>query len=269
MDNAFPLEKFNENGFTVLKNQLPNNLLVNFANEFKNILISYLNKTNQTINDTNSEFFHSEAVMLLEKVDHSYVAEVYDAIFQSPSFLQLISDISTTGPVKDILGNDSTPLYTYTNRCRIDPPVDNRRTYGWHQEVFYTIPKSNLLQTWGPLIHPTNEENGTLTLAVGSHREGVANQEWNEEEGRAVQIIIDDEVVKKYKPVTLDMEVGDLLIFSPQLFHKSGNNTSKFVRFSFVGQYHSIDSENFRAPTVNFDFRGEDPKSYYDSYFKK
>ena len=80
------------------------------------------------------------------------------------------------------------------------------------------------------------------------------NKNLYEDEGRAVQIIVDDEVVKKYKPVTLDMEVGDLLIFSPQLFHKSGNNTSNFVRFSFVGQYHSIDSEHFRAPALNFEF---------------
>ena len=32
-------------------------------------------------------------------------------------------------------------LYGHTNRCRIDPPEDERRTYDWHQETFYTIPK--------------------------------------------------------------------------------------------------------------------------------
>jgi len=268
MADNFPIENFNDNGFTVLKNQLPKNLLDEFNTEFKNILSSYLERAKQKVKNKNSQTFHSDAILVLEEYDHSYVAEIYDTIFQTPSFLQLISCEEMVGPVKDLLGGDKLPIYGYTNRCRIDPPVDNRRTYGWHQEVFYTIPKSNLLQTWGPLIYPTTIENGTLTLAIGSHKEGIAKQTWTEEEGRAVQIIVDEEVVEKYNPVTLEMNVGDQLIFSPKLFHKSGNNISSDVRFSFVGQYHHINSENFKAPYPNFDFRGEDPESYYINYFK-
>tara|TARA_B100001093_G_scaffold295489_1_gene281795 strand:- start:3253 stop:4062 length:810 start_codon:yes stop_codon:yes gene_type:complete len=266
MKLKFPIEKFDENGFAVLEKHLPEDLLSCFNNEFKNILLSYLNKIGVEI-DNDSDTFHSDAIMKLEDFDHAYVAEVYDSIFQSPSFLQIISTEKVTNPVKQIFGDDKIALYGYTNRCRIDPPVDNRRTYGWHQEVFYTIPKSSLLQTWGPLVYPTTKDNGTLTLAIGSHQEGIAKQSWNEEKGRAVQIIVDPEVVNKYKPITLELKVGDLLIFSPQLFHKSGNNLSKHVRFSFVGQYHNVNSENFSAPAINFEFRNEDPKTYYQNYF--
>ena len=268
MVENYPIDKFDENGFAVLKNHLPKDILQQFNSEFKSLLSSYLKKTGQKIKDINSEHFHSDAILILEEYDHSFVAEVYDAIFQTPSFLQLVSCKEMVNPVRKILSKKNIALYGYTNRCRIDPPVDNRRTYGWHQEVFYTIPKSELLQTWGPLIHPTTVENGTLTLALGSHKEGVAKQTWKEEKGRAVQIIVDDDIVEKYEPVTLEMSVGDQLIFSPKLFHKSGNNVSPNVRFSFVGQYHDVDSENFKAPLVNFDFRGEDPRSYYYDYFK-
>ena len=266
MEQKFPIEGFNENGFAVLENQIPKNLQSNFNSEFKSILNSYLEKNGININDEGDNFY-TEAIIELEKHDHSYIAEVYDTIFQLPSFLQIIASEKMTDPIKQILGDSEIALYAYTNRCRIDPPVDNRRTYGWHQEVFYTIPKSNLLQTWGPLVYPTTKENGTLTVAIGSHKEGIAKQSWNEEEGRAIQIIVDPEVVKKYKTVTLEMQVGDLLIFSPQLFHKSGNNTSEHVRFSFVGQYHDVNSEHFSPPLLNFEFRKDDPKTYYQNYF--
>jgi len=266
--DSYPLNDFEKNGFAVLSNQISEDLLDEFNNEFKLILQSYLVKAGIDELNTKEIDFHSKAIMNLEEVDHSFVAEVYDTIFQCPSFLQIVSCKEMINPVKTILKNNNAPLYGYTNRCRIDPPVDNRRTYGWHQEVFYTIPESTLLQTWGPLIYPTTEENGTLSLAIGSHQEGIADQTWTEEEGRAVQIIVNEDIVSKYEQTTLEMNVGDLLIFSPKLFHKSGNNTSKNVRFSFVGQYHDVNSNGFSAPNINFEFRGKDPKTYYSQYFK-
>ena len=50
-----------------------------------------------------------------------------------------------------------------------------------------------------------------LSLAIGSHQE-IADQTWTEEEGRAVQIIVNEDIVSKYEQTTLEMNVGDLLI---------------------------------------------------------
>ena len=41
---------------------------------------------------------------------------------------------------------------------------------------------------------------------MGSHKEGIAKQTWNEIEGKATQIIIDKEILDKYKSKNLEMK---------------------------------------------------------------
>ena len=160
-------------------------------------------------------------------------------------------------------------LYGHTNRCRIDPPRDNRRTYGWHQEVFYTIPEGNYIQTWAPLLFDTTIKNGTIEIAAGSHKEGIAKQSWNEVEGGATQIIVDPKIVDKYPNSPLEMKLGELLLFSGYLFHRSGNNISDHVRYSLVGMFHDVSYVPFTAPKLNFQYRGITPQNFYNKTFLK
>ena len=82
----------------------------------------------------------------LEKFDHKYIAMIYECLSETPEFLRIRSKKETQSVINQLNRNNSS-LYSYTNRCLIAPPFDNRRTYGWHHEVFYTIPKSKYIQT--------------------------------------------------------------------------------------------------------------------------
>lgn len=118
--------------------------------------------------------------------DKDIIGEGYDIISYSSIFLRFLSSSKIENLTKELLNiSSNSTLYGWTNRVRIDPPSDERRTYGWHQEVFYTIPESRYLQTWCPVIRDTTASNGTIWIAPGSHKEGVAKQSWNEIEGRA------------------------------------------------------------------------------------
>ena len=136
-------------------------------------------KANITDHFSKDEIF-DKAMEQLEAIDDFYISSIYDTNFQFPSFLKIISEKNLTNIVRKLIGNKFTPLYGNTDRCRIDPPQYERRTYGWHQEVFYTIPRGRYIQSWAPLIRDTTIENGTIKVPVGSHKEGVANQTWNE-----------------------------------------------------------------------------------------
>ena len=109
--DSYPLNDFEKNGFAVLSNQISEDLLDEFNNEFKLILQSYLVKAGIDELNTKEIDFHSKAIMNLEEVDHSFVAEVYDTIFQCPSFLQIVSCKEMINPVKTIL-KIITHLYT-------------------------------------------------------------------------------------------------------------------------------------------------------------
>ena len=259
---------FEDNGFVIIKDFYADEDLNDFKSEVKNIINAYLIKAGLQEIDSTKDDVLTNGILALEEKDHEYVAAIYDTIFQSPSFFRIAGNRNTEKYIKDLLHIDTShALYGFTNRCRIDPPKDNRRTYGWHQEVFYTVPRGSYIQTWAPLIFDTTFENGTIEVAVGSHKENIADQTWNEFEGKATQILVADNIVQKYEQRVVEMKVGEILFFSGFLAHRSGNNISKQVRYSLVGMYHDVKHQPFFTPKLGFAFRKSSPKQYFDEVF--
>jgi hypothetical protein len=206
-------------------------------------------------------------ILDIVKAQNGLLGEVYDTFAYSMSFLRFITGKKTENLIRELLGvNQRDALYGFSNRMRIDPPADERRTYGWHQEVFYNIPYSNFLQTWSPILRSTTSQNGTIEVKKGSHKEGIVKQTWNEVDGRVTQIIVDTEISDKYETIVLEMNLGDLLIFDSHLIHKSGHNSTKDeIRFSLVGTWNDVSCHDFRAPLPSFQNRSIS----YEEYFKK
>jgi hypothetical protein len=200
------------------------------------------------------------------KIDNKLIGELYDTVSYTSCFLKLVSDSDIEEHARSLLGlRKRNSIYSWTHRVRIDPPKDERRTYGWHQEIFYTIAETKFIQTWCPLIRDTTIENGTIEVCEGSHKEGIAKQTWNEFEGRATQIIVNEEVVAKYNQKKLPMKKSEILFFDPHLFHRSGNNSTKNeIRFSLVGMWNDTTYQKFRAPLPKFVSRTISAKKYFE-----
>jgi phytanoyl-CoA hydroxylase len=266
------VDSFHANGFLILDDFFNNKEISDFQHALRQLIrASFLRAKEKNeslcIEDYDDIEFH-QGLMALEAIDHFFVADIYDSLAQTSAFKRLISKEETSDAINELMGKPlDSPLYTYTCRCRIDPPKDNRRTYGWHQEVFYSIPESDFLQTWAPLVIPTNEGNGTIEVCVGSHKEGIAKQTWNSIDGRATQIIVDDMVSQKYEQRRIDMTVGQMMIFDYRLFHQSGNNTSREVRYSLVGMYHDATKPSFYSANINFGYKKKTPKEYFNENF--
>ena len=71
------------------------------------------------------------------------------------------------------------------------------------------------------------------------------------------------------EPISININPGDVLLFSGRLAHKSGRNLSKKVRFSLVGMYHDVNSRHFKSAKIKFIFRGKSPKKYFKEYKEK
>ncbi len=162
-------EYFNDYGFVIIKDAFENHLLDDFKIEFALIIKAYLTKAG-IVDDIPSDLLFHKGMELLEARDRAYIGAVYDTISLSPPFLRIVSCPLTEQLVRFLLGNPNAPLYGFTNRCLFAPPSDERRTYGWHQEVFYTVPRGNYIQTWAPLISNSSISNGTIEIAPGSHK---------------------------------------------------------------------------------------------------
>mgnify|MGYP001210955840 FL=1 len=197
--------------------------------------------------------------------NNKLIGELYDTVSYSSCFLKLVSDSNIEDYARSLLGlSKRNTIYSWTHRVRIDPPKDTRRTYGWHQEIFYTIPETRFIQTWCPLIRNTTIDNGTIEICEGSHKEGIAKQTWNEVEGKATQIIVNEDIVAKYKQIKLPMTKGEILFFDPHMFHRSGKNSTKDeIRFSLVGMWNDTTYTKFRAPKPEFKSRTISAKEYF------
>lgn len=208
----------------------------------------------------------TRAFVELERIlDGRPVGEIYDTAAQLPEFLRIVSRRRTAMLVNVLMGRpDDAPVFTHSARCRIDPPYDHRRCYGWHQETYYGVPGGRFIQTWAPLIEPTTLENGTIEVAVGSHKHGVAQAAWTEEEGRPPQILVPDAIVSQYETKAVPMRLGQLMAFDSRLFHRSGRNTSNSTRYTLVGHYHDVSAPGFRAPGVRYAWRGPTPRQAWE-----
>ncbi len=258
------VEYFTNNGFLIVENMFSPEEMKDVENEISMIVNSYLKKEGVT-----EKLNLDEGLFALEKINHDSVAAVYDTICKAPNFLRMQYKKEIHQAINCLLQNDyNDPLYTFKHRIRIDPPSDERRTYDWHQEVFYTIPRSNFIQVWAPVVRNTTIENGTIEIAKASHRGGIPKQTWKVREGYADQIIR-KQIPDEYETFPVEMKLGDILLFSGKTWHKSGKNISKQHRFSMIGMWHDIKNLDFVAPNIVFNYRKETPEEYFTSYFQE
>jgi hypothetical protein len=207
-----------------------------------------------------------KVLLLILKFDNKLIGELYDTVSYSSTFLKVVSNSQIEKITKSLLNiTKKNTIYSWTHRVRIDPPKDERRTYGWHQEIFYTIPNTKFVQTWCPLIRDASVKNGTIEVCAKSHKGGIAKQSWNETKGKATQIIVDEEIVNQFTKKKISMKIGDVLFFDPHLFHRSGHNsTQDEIRFSLVGMWNDTTIKGFRAPKPNFKSRTYSAKENYN-----
>jgi hypothetical protein len=199
--------------------------------------------------------------------------EMYDCLAASPQFLRLAAKRDMQEIANELLGRPRAALlYGFTWRCRIDRPGATFREYGWHQEVFYTVPHARFVQSWAPLLADATEEGGTIEVCPGSHRDGVARQAYVVAENHQAEYVVADEVVARYEARPIPVKLGDVLFFDPKLIHRSGlrraeaasaaqagHNRSRDTRYTMVGMYHDPFAPRFRVPIPSVGYRGPTP----------
>ena len=267
-------KSFADKGYIVLDNFFTKIELLEFRNMLTHVIRKYLKDAKEKYPDRVIEDFEGkeldEGVNMLEELNHQYIADIYDTIYQTSQFLRITSKKEISQNINQIMGRElDDPLYIDQSRCRIDTPFDpHMKKCGWHQEVFYYVPKSEFVQIWAPLIHDAKIENGAVEVCVGSHNK-IAKQSNVKRENEKYPFIVDELDVLKYEKQVMEIKLGQLLIFSSRLIHRSGNNVSKKVRYSLVGINHNLDNKFFSPPKFVEADRQEKFEKYYDSAIKK
>ena len=252
--------EFKEKGYIVLKNIFDKKIIKEFCKSLA-YLINASNVRGIKIKNIKLKKFEilKKEVLLnllkLEKKDHNHIKIIYDTLRDLNITDKIFNNYKITKVIYNLLGlSEDIPIYVKQKACRIDMPKNTDFSLDWHQESPYTIKDSSLIQIWAPAIMAIKKQNGAIKVLPKSHKEGhLKTKDLFPEIGHA-QYIPSKKVIKKYKTKDIEMEVGDVLLFSKFLIHKSGNNISRFPRLTLIAHYHDPIKKSF---IKNFFYKGD------------
>ncbi|HIM12299.1 TPA: hypothetical protein EYM26_16065 [Candidatus Poribacteria bacterium] len=142
-------------------------------------------------------------------------------------------DLITHDAVLDVVGSLTNDEIQFNGDFWVRPklPSEKLTTLPWHQDSAY-MPNTEHhthLSVWMPLVD-VDHENGTLQFLPGSHKRGLRPH--HRIEGEAFKSPTRDPIVGDAEVETLEMKVGDLVIFNNLVFHRSLMNQTQSIRWS-------------------------------------
>ncbi len=272
------LSFFDENGYIVINDVFKRHDVESFQNTLASIIklrIMHLARDSRgALDDLKSkELSIDDGLRALSSIDHYQVAFVQRLISRSPAFFRLTGSSIVEDILKQLLRMPSSyPIYLLSNGIVFSVPNDSLNTSAnlnldWHKDTFFTIPKSRFYQVWVPLLHDSNQNNGSLVVCPGSHKEGVGQQLYNSDSSFNYRFSVPGEDVQKYSPISIDVNLSDILIFDGNLIHASGHNTSKQVKCSMIGLCHDASRKECIPVSTDYLFYEQTPESYFYECF--
>ncbi len=251
------LQFFKENGYLIKKiipiekiRALQHLLAVMVRN-------SYIKNVAKIERDISEKEILTKVFIELEMRSHSYVEKLFNHIRQTTKCYELITDAQLTGAINRIMRKKyDNDLFVNSVSLRMDPPGSKNFSYGWHTDSVVNVENSNFVQCWTPLVD-IDRELGGLEIVEKSHIKKVKTQ-YSDEILKAVKKgeknsnpivyrtphstkVITPNVKKK----SLTATVGESILFSNKLMHRSGlNKTKDKVRFSLTAFYHDSNKIN-------------------------
>ncbi|MDA8741693.1 phytanoyl-CoA dioxygenase family protein [Amylibacter sp.] len=231
------IQKFTKDGFCLMPSFYDVKTQINpILNDIHRIIILVAEKYKINAScDTPFEAM-TKGIMTIKNANRDWAAEIYDAVKQIPSFMQLVSDEKNSQIFKKLRPNSTPGLAAGGYGIRIDFPSDEKyRTY-WHQDFPAQLRSVDGIVYWTPLI-PVTHELGPVEIAIGSHAEGiipVSSDDGGVGKTGAYALRLDNEEsrLSKYNNISPTSKPGDLILMDFLTLHQSGNNYANYPRWS-------------------------------------
>lgn len=127
-------------------------------------------------------------------------------------------------------------------------PNDRKRYYQAHQDFFYLPYSKNSITLWIPLQN-TSKINGGLKVIPKSHK----NFKIYNHSAKDVKFNKLGKNFSENKFKSINVKLGQALIFSSFLIHKSGANSSNQIRMSFNVRFNDLFDKEYIMRGLSFD----------------
>lgn len=233
-------KQYQENGFVIVKNLIPKEKVEYFRNSLEKFIAYNLHAKNLKVNN-----ILNEGMIELNK-SHSTRAQIYENNRETDAVAQMIYDENVVGVVKTLLGLDNDSfIHALHHLCRIDAPEDERFTYDWHQQSYYSIFEADQVQLWAPMIQRSEIEMGTMSVLLNSHKKELPHYMLKKPGG--IFLIIPENAVRHLEEKFIVIDPGDVIFFHPYLVHRSNQNRSNNVRYTLLADYINPYDPRFKA----------------------
>lgn len=260
--NQTQIDSFHKDGFFHLKNFVDTDTVELFH---KNLLCQIeiiLKEKNINLN----VYEYSDINLLIKdvvKIDRKILSYLYDGMKGLPLLFQ-ISSSKEILYLSNLLQNGKNPFLIDVN-FRIDLPNEDKFSFDWHQDFWYTHTDPNSLVFWIPFTN-INEKNGKLKVISLSKTKGQIAEveaEKNFLAYNAAYRLKEGPEIDFNDYFDFDMNAGDVLIFKHSVFHKSGVNSSDYYpRFTLQIRYSDYDLPVFKFQNWRFGTISRDGSSY-------
>lgn len=128
------------------------------------------------------------------------------------------------------------PMVLRSYNIRMDTPHRDEFLFHWHQDITYLLGSLNSVTYWIPL-GTVNAGNGSVEVVPGSHRAGIAPFRFTSDKPLdAGTVLSPADIHLAEEPsepgVMIEAEIGDLVLFSQFLLHRSTPNRSRLTRWT-------------------------------------
>jgi len=239
-------ESFQANGFVIVRNVFEQTDFHQLKDSMDYIFRERFSK-NQIVNDTT----WSEDEPIRGGLPHKALNELYsnnkndfrncwDVIRLLPELFQF-SFCQKTNKLLAAIGIEKPSLENFPV-MRIDMPRDDNRNIPWHQEWRYGFGSLNSASFWVPLTNVT-AEMGTLRILPKSHLKGLIKVHPVD---KIHNYEIEDYLLSEFDPLEVEINYGDLVLFSNFIVHESGNNISELCRYSIQMRFNDLTCPYFQ-----------------------
>jgi hypothetical protein len=221
-------KQINEIGFAQIKtNLLP--MLRNARHEFLQVYALATGRKDEVLTD-------EEVTALYRGPErHTWVA-AYDRLRDLPIVFQIAASSELLQLVQGL--GISKPVMGAKLVVRADMPYDERWDFPVHQDFCYSRSSLNSLTFWMP-FQTVTKNIGALKVYPKSHLLGGNLEQVN---GHMTPTAIKC----LGQPEDIEVEEGNVLVFSQMLAHASGKNTSTTIRFSAQIRFADLGEPEFR-----------------------
>jgi hypothetical protein len=166
-----------------------------------------------------------EAWMTLARRDRALAGLLYDGLKHSLALRYFATHEKLTELVARALGTEAMALVDLN--FRIDAPSESQYLFSWHQDYWFSICSPKALVAWIPMM-PLDDEVGGIDYLPLTTTEGRLLKVKRAAEYRSYSdSVLLDEELPSTPPETPQLNLGDALLFTFDVLHRSRPNRSR------------------------------------------